>query len=313
MIRFTAKRIVNGIALLAVVAIGSFFMAHSVFKDPTRAIIGNSATEEQMAMMREQLGLNRSLGEQFWDWFSKAVHGDFGTSWKTHMTVWTDLGTRIPVTLSIVVFGLGLCAVLGGVVGVVSGLKPGGVVDRILKAFSIVLFSLPGFWISLVLILFFAVKLGWLPALGYVRPATSVVGWLRSITLPAVSLALGGIVMIGEQLRNAIVTAAQQDFVRTLRSRGLRGWSITLHLLRNSAPAALTVLALMFVSLMGGAIIIETIFNLPGLGIRTQQAATAGDIPILVGITCITVAFVIIVNFLLDLVLGWINPKARVQ
>jgi peptide/nickel transport system permease protein len=313
MIKFSAQRILNGIALLGVVAIGSFFMAHAVFKDPTRALIGNAATAEQMAMLRAQLGLDRPLIDQFGDWLAHALRGDLGNSWKTHLTVWTDLGTRIPVTLSIVVFGLGLCAVLGGAVGIASGLRPGGVVDRLLKAFSIVLFSLPGFWISLVLILFFSIRLGWLPALGYVRPSTSVTGWLRSITLPSVSLALGGIVMIGEQLRNAIVTASHQDFVRTLRSRGLKGWSITLHLLRNSAPAALTVLALMFVSLMGGAIIIETIFNLPGLGIRTQQAATAGDIPILVGITCITVVFVIIINFLLDLVLGWINPKARVR
>jgi peptide/nickel transport system permease protein len=119
--------------------------------------------------------------------------------------------------------------------------------------------------------------------------------------------------MIAEQLRNAIMQADRQDYVRTLRSRGLPPWRVVIHLLRNAAPASLTILALMFVGLLSGAIVVEQIFALPGIGAMTQGASQNGDIPMLLGITVITVIFVVILNFLLDILLGWINPKARVK
>ncbi len=250
---------------------------------------------------------------QYGDWLAQLLRGDFGESWKNFQPIGKQIGLRLPVTLSVVTAATVISAIVGGALGLVAGLRPNTWIDRAVKAGSVILFALPGFWVALVLVMIFAVNLQWFPAVGYVAPAESVGGWARSIALPAIALALGAIVMVAEQLRNAIIQADRQDYVRTLRSRGLPPWRIVVHLLRNAAPAALTVLALMFVGLLSGAIVVEQIFALPGIGVMTQGASQNGDIPMLLGITVITVVFVVIVNFLLDVLLGWINPKARVQ
>ncbi|WP_020497962.1 ABC transporter permease [Sciscionella marina] len=313
MLTFIVRRLVSGIVLLLVVTCGSFFLAHLAIGDPTPGLLGNSAKPAQRQALREKLGLDRPLLVQFWDWFSHAVRGDFGTSWRNFQPISEQIGLRVPVTLSVVLTATLLAALLGLVIGVASGRRPGGILDRCLKFASVVLFALPGFWVSLVLIMWFAIQLRWFPAVGYVSPDESVLGWLRSITLPSIALALSAIVMVAEQLRNGFFEVANQDFVRTLRARGLSTRRITVHVLRNASPAALTVLALTFVGLLGGAIVVELVFNLPGIGTLTQSASQIGDIPILLGLTVVTIVFVVIVNFLLDLVLGWVNPKVRDQ
>lgn len=311
MLRFTAKRLASGVILLLVVTSATFFLAHAAVGDPTSGLLGNSATPAQQAALRAKIGYDRPILAQFWDWFSHAVTGNFGTSWRNFQPVADQVVLRIPVTLSVVIVAIVLSAILGLVVGVATGLRPGGLLDRGLKLASVVLFALPGFWVALVLVTWFAIQLRLFPAIGYVSPNVSFVGWVRSVTLPSVSLALGAIVMVAEQLRNGFLQVAQQDFVRTLKSRGLSQRRVTLHILRNASPAALTVLALMFVGLLGGAIVVETVFDLPGIGTLIQSASQIGDIPILLGLTAVAVVFVVIVNLLLDLVLGWVNPKVR--
>ncbi|MGN6427771.1 ABC transporter permease [uncultured Leifsonia sp.] len=313
MIRFTIKRLISGVILLVAVSIGTFFLAHLAIGDPTAGLLGSSATPAQQAALAAKIGTDRPLLVQFWDWGSHAIVGDFGDSWRNFQPVNAQIAIKLPVTLSVVTAATLLSALFGGVFGILAGLRPGSVLDKIIKAASVILFALPGFWVSLVLVIWFAVNLKWFPAVGYVQPAVSVEGWLRSITLPAIALSLGAIVMIAEQLRNAIISANNQDYVRTLRSRGLSQPRVVVHLVRNAAPASLTVLALMFVGLLGGAIVVEQIFSLPGIGALTSGSSQNGDIPILLGITVITVIFVVVVNFVLDVVLGWINPKARVQ
>jgi peptide/nickel transport system permease protein len=311
MIRFTLKRHVSGVLLLVVICSATFFLAHAAIGDPTAGLLGDSASPAQRAALREKIGLDRPLLTQFWDWFSHAVTGNFGVSWKNFQPVSDQVFLRVPVTLSVVIVATVLTAVLGLVVGVATGLRPGGLLDRGLKLVSVVLFALPGFWVALILVTWFAIDLQWFPAVGYVSLSDSVGGWLRSIALPSVALALGAIVMVAEQLRNSFLQVANQDFVRTLRSRGLSQWRVVLHILRNACPPALTVLALMFVGLLSGAIVVEIIFNLPGIGSLTLSASQIGDIPILLGLTAVTVVFVVIVNLLLDLALGWVNPKVR--
>ncbi|WP_295127836.1 ABC transporter permease, partial [uncultured Leifsonia sp.] len=266
MIRFTVKRLVSGVILLLAVSIGTFFLAHAAIGDPTAGLLGSSATPAQQAALAAKIGTDRPLLVQFWDWGSHAIVGDFGDSWRNFQPVNAQIAIKLPVTLSVVTAATLLSALFGGLFGVLAGLRPGSVLDKVIKAASVILFALPGFWVSLVLVIWFAVNLKWFPAVGYVQPQVSVDGWLRSITLPAVALSLGAIVMIAEQLRNAIISTDNQDFVRTLRSRGLSQRRVVVHLVRNAAPASLTVLALMFVGLLGGAIVVEQIFSLPGIG-----------------------------------------------
>ena len=311
MLRFTLKRLASGVLLLLVVCCGTFFLAHAAIGDPTAGLLGNSATPAQRAALRQQIGYDRPLLSQFWDWFSHAVRGDFGVSWQKLTPVTDQVTSRVPVTLSVVVSAILLSAVFGLIIGVASGLRPGSVLDRVLKVASVVFFALPGFFVSLILVTWLAVNLALFPAVGYVAPGDSLTGWIRSITLPAVSLALGATVLVAEQLRNGILQVSRQDYVRTLRSRGLAPWRVTVHIVRNACPPALTILALMFVGLLSGAVIVESIFNLPGIGSLTQSASQIGDIPVLLGLTTVTVVFVVIVNLLLDLILGWVNPKVR--
>lgn len=313
MLQFTMKRLLSGLLLLLFLSVGTFFLAHLAIGDPTSGLLGQDATEAQQAALREKIGYNRPLLVQFWDWFTHLLRGDFGVSWSSFQSVNDLLAIRLPVTLSVVTFAIILAALLGAIVGIVAGRHPDSLLDRVFKLAAVVLFALPGFWMSLVLVMWFAIQLRWFPAVGYVDPRVSVGGWLASITLPAVSLALGAMVMVAEQLRNGYVSVSGQDFVRTLRSRGLSEPRVALHILRNACPSALTVLALMFVGLIGGAIVVEVIFALPGIGNLTNSAAQIGDIPVILGLTVVSVVFVVIVNFLLDLVLGWVNPKARVK
>ena len=313
MLTFTLKRLVSGVILLAVVATATFFLAHAAIPDPTLGLLGSAATPEAQQALAAKIGTDRPVIVQFGDWIAGLFRGDLGDSWKNFQPVGAQIALKLPVTLSVVTAAVLLSAALGGLLGVLAGLRPGTWIDRLVKAGAVILFALPGFWVALLLVMTFAVQLKWFPAVGYVQPQESVGGWLQSITLPAISLALGAVVMIAEQLRNAIIRADGLDYMRTLRSRGLPQWRIVVHLLRNSAPPSLTILALMFVGLLSGAIIVEQIFALPGIGPLTQASSQNGDIPMLLGITVVTVVFVVIINFLLDILLGWINPKARVK
>ena len=313
MLRFTLKRLLSGIVLLLIVSTGTFFLAHLAIGDPTVGLLGNSATAAQQEALAHKIGIDRPLPTQFLDWGIHALTGDFGVSWRNFQPVNEQIMLKLPVTLSVVTFAIVLSAVFGALFGVLAGLNPGSAIDRTVKGASVVLFALPGFWVSLVLVIWFAVNLKWFPAVGYIQPSVSPGGWIRSITLPAVSLALGAVVMIAEQLRNALINVGTQDYVRTLRSRGLGRGRVVVHMLRNAAPSSLTVLALMFVGLLGGAIVVEQVFALPGIGAMTNGSSQNGDIPVLLGITVISVIFVVAVNFALDVVLGWINPKARVK
>ncbi|WP_110588441.1 ABC transporter permease [Microbacterium suaedae] len=313
MLLFTMKRMLSGIVLLVVVSIATFFLAHAAIADPTASLLGSTASPAQQAALAEKIGLDRPLVVQFGEWFAGLITLDFGESWRNFRSVGDQLAVKVPVTLSVISLATLITAIVGVAFGLAAGLRPGSWIDRVTKAASVVFFALPGFWVSLVLVLWFAVQLSWFPAVGYVPADQSVGGWLRSITLPAVSLALAGVVAVAEQLRNAVLETRRQDWVRTLRSRGLSTARVTAHVLRNSAPAALTVIALMFVGLLSGAIVVEAIFSLPGIGQLTYASSQNGDIPMLLGITVVSIVFVVLVNFLLDLALGWINPKVRVS
>jgi len=314
MLLFVVKRVVSGAVLMLVVSVGTFFLTHLAIGDPTASLVVGATSQAALDAKREQIGIDLPILEQFWNWFSALLHGDLGVSWAGSPTPLNEeIAGRFPVTLAMVIYGMVLMIVLGSVLGVLAGIRPGGWWDRAITWVSVVFFALPGFLVSIVLIWLFIVQLRWFP-LQFQMPQTKGIGpWLWSLTLPAVSLALGGVVMLAVQLRNSIITAASSDWVRTLRSRGLGGRAISLHLLRNAAPATVTIVALMFVGLLGGSIIMESMFTLPGIGAMTQLASSQGNIPVILALTVLSVLFVVIVNFLLDLVLGWINPKARIR
>jgi peptide/nickel transport system permease protein len=310
---FFVRRIAAGLALVWVTATLTFFLTSLTGSDPARRILGTQADLAQVAAKRAELGLDRPVLERYWDWLSGAVRGDLGTSWFTNQPVGRLIADSLPVTLSLVVAATLLTAAVSVVLGVVAAVR-GGWLDGLLQSVSIVAFAVPNFLIGMLLALVLAVQLGLFPALGYTPFSQDPGKWLASITLPAIALAIGAIATVATQTRGSMIDVLQQDYVRTLRSRGLPMRSVLLkHALRNAAPASLTVLSLQVIGLISGAVVIEKVFGLNGIGERATSAASQGDIPLVIGIVLVTVVLVVLVNLLVDLALGWLNPKVRIS
>ena len=313
MFLFILRRLAAGLVLVFVIGTLTFFLTSLTGSDPARQILGNQATLEQIADKRAQLGLDQPLLSQYGHWLGGVVQGDLGTSWTNNQSVSKLVSQALPITMSLVLGALVLTAILGVGLGVLAAVR-GGWIDKVVQVVSVVAFAVPNFLLGLVLALVFAVGLGLFPALGYTPFATSPGRWLASITLPAIALAIGAMATVAAQTRGSMVDVLQQDYVRTLRSRGIPTRSVLLkHALRNAAPASLTVLSLQFIALISGAVVIEKVFGLTGIGERATSAANQGDIPLVLGIVMVTVVLVVIVNLLVDLALGWLNPKVRIS
>ena len=311
MLAFIARRLGSGIVLAFVVVTGMFFFLKFTGSDPARGALGLYATEDQVETRRLQLGLDRPVLEQYWDWLSHALRGDLGMSSAQNTPVIDLLVTRLPVTVSLAVGAILVAALIGSLLGVLAAINPGRF-DRGLQVTMVLGFALPNFWVAIILALVFAVKLRWLPATGYIHLTDDPLGWLRTITLPIIALSIGSIAAIAQQLRNSVITVYSQDYVRTLRSRGLSSRSILLtHVLRNASPPALTMLSLQFIAAMSGAAIIERVFALQGIGSVAINASGNSDIQVIMGVLLFTVLLVVLVNLIVDVLYSALNPKVR--
>jgi peptide/nickel transport system permease protein len=310
---FVLRRIGSGIVLVLVITAVTFVLLRATGQDVARGIVGQTATADQVATKRAELGLDQPVVEQFGKWLEHAARGDFGSSWYSGEPVTSALANRLPVTLSIVLGGLLFSALLSVLLGVAAAVR-GGWVDRLVQVIAVVGFAIPSFLVALVLAYYLAVKWQLLPATGYTAFAASPADWLTSIILPSVALAVGAMAATAQQIRGSMVDIMRMDFVRTLRSRGISSRSLLYrHALRNAAPAGLTVLSLQFIGMVGGAVVVEKVFGLNGIGSLANSAASQGDAPQLLGVVVVMVAIVVLVNLLMDVALGWLNPKVRVQ
>lgn len=313
MFGFVVRRLAFGVSLILFATTLTFFLVYRDASSIARNILGENASQEQVAARAAELGLDRPLPTQFLDWLSHAVTGDLGTSYFSTETVSSILLSRVPVTLSIVAGGILVTALVSATLGMLAAVRRGWA-DRVVQVLSVLGMSLPNFWLALMFVLLFAVTWQIFPATGYVSPDISPTGWLASITLPVAALALSGIAAATQQVRGAVLDLLEADFVRTLRSRGLSERSVLFrHALKNAASPALTVLSLQFIGLLGGAIVIEKVFALPGLGTAAVTATVRGDIPVLLGVVAVTVVIVVVVNLVIDVVNGWVNPKVTVR
>ncbi|GAA4834407.1 ABC transporter permease [Luteimicrobium xylanilyticum] len=312
MTTFVLRRLAAGIFLLLVISFLTFALLSVPHTDVGRALLGQNASQAAVDARNASLGLDRPMLAQYADWLSHAVRGDLGRSWFTGEDVWSALATRLPVTLSIVVGVTLVTAVLSLLLGVWAAVR-GGVVDRLVQVLSVIGYALPGFLVTLVLVLVFAVQLRWFPAIGYIPFTQSPSGWLSTVTLPIAALSVGAVAGVAQQVRGSVADVLERDFVRTLRARGLPpGRILFRHVVRNASAPALTVLGLQFVGLLGGAVLVEQIFGLPGIGSMTVQYTTRGDIPVIMGLVMVSVVGVVVVNLVVDVLVGVPNPKARV-
>lgn len=311
MFSYVSKRLVSSLILLVLVTTVTFALVFGGADNVAQNILGENATDEQIAALESRLGIDRPLYEQYGSWVAKAVRGDLGMSWTMGESVSKILSGRLPVTLSMVVLAIVIIGIVSALLGIAAAVR-GGWADRVIQLISVVGFSLPNFWLGLILVVVFALNLRWLPATGYTDFFNSPAGWLASLALPVGALVLSGIASASQQVRGAMIDALRQDYVRTLRAGGIKPSSVLFrHALRNAMPAALTVLSLQFIGLLGGAAIIERVFAIPGLGSITVQAALSGDIPVLMGVVVTMIILVVIVNIAIDLANAWVNPKVR--
>lgn len=313
MLSFIIRRLIGGVVLLFVASSLTFLLMNANSSGIAIRILGDQATQEQIVAKQAELGLDQPLVVRFSHWLAGAIRGDFGTSWFTSEGVLHLVSLRLPVTLSLVVGTVIITAIIAVLLGALAATRRGWV-DRLVQVLSVIGAAAPNFWIGLMLVIFFALTLHWFPATGFVPLTESFSGWTASITLPIVALALGAIASVTAQVRSAFIEVEGRDYVRTLRSRGLGERNVLLgHVLRGAATPALTVLALQFVGLLGGAVVVERVFALPGLGQTITDATTNGDVPLVMGVVVVAVAMVVVVNLVIDILTGWINPKARLS
>jgi peptide/nickel transport system permease protein len=312
-LRFVLRRLAAGVVLVMVITTVTFFLLHLSGGNIARRILGQQATAATVQQKAHELGLDRPVLTQFGDWVSHAVRGDLGSSWFTGQTVANAITSRLSVTLSEVIGATVLTAVVSVVLGIVAATRRGWA-DRVVQVLSVLGFAIPGFLLALGLVTVFAIDLHWFKPTGYTAITASPSAWLSSITLPVIALSLGSIAGVAGQIRGSVIDALRQDYVRTLRSRGLSEARVVgKHVLRNAAGPALSVLAVQFVGLLGGAVIVETIFAIPGLGQVAVGATGQGDIPLVMGLVVATAIIVVILNLIVDLLQGWLNPKVRIQ
>ena len=313
MLLYILRRLLSGVTVLVVLACATFTLLYFSSTNIARNLLGELATAEQVAAKEQELGLDRPLIVRLFEWLGSAIHGDLGVSWFTSQPVTQALATRLPVTLTVIAVstvGLALFAISFGILSAVKR----GWVDRVLQVVAVTMQAIPDFIIALVFVVFFAVTLGWLPATSTISPGSGVDAWVTSLVLPVVALVVNGFAGTAQQFRSAVITEFEKDYVRTLRSRGTPEMIILFkHVLRNAAPAGLTVLSLRLIGMLGGVVIIEKIFALPGMGNLAVQSTITGDIPIVMGVVIYTGLIVIGVNLLVDLANAALNPKVRVS
>ena len=312
MLRLIVQRLLALLPLLFIVSVLTFSFTSLLPSDPVDLILGDTGTQEQHEMLRERMGLNEPAIVRYVQWLSKAVQGDLGTSYFNSVSVTGAVMQRLPVTLSLTAASVIIALVVGIAAGVAAALRPRSWVDRLATIGATFGQAVPNFWFGLVLVAIFAVNLRWFPATGFTRLSESPVGWLQSIVLPSLALGLSSSAAIARQIRSAMVGVLQQDYIRAARAQGLSGTRVILrHALTNAMVPVVAVLSFQITVLLGGALIVEQVFAINGLGTLAIAAVRQQDIPMLQGLVLVMVGLVVIVQLVTDVIYGLLNPKAR--
>lgn len=312
MLRLIVQRLLALLPLLFIVSVLTFSFTSLLPSDPVDLIIGDTGTQEQHAMVRERLGLDRPIVTRYVEWLGRAVQGDLGTSYFNSVAVTSAVMQRLPVTLSLTVVSALIAIVVGVAAGIAAALRPRSLVDRFATLGATIGQAIPNFWFGLILVAIFAVNLRWFPATGFTPISVSPWDWLRSVTLPAIALGLSASAAIARQVRSAMVGVLQQDYIRAARAQGLpRRRVILKYALTNAMIPVVAVLSFQITVLLGGALIVEQVFAINGLGTLAITAVRQQDIPMIQGLVLVMVALVVLVQLATDVIYGLLNPKAR--
>lgn len=312
MLTVIVKRLLISIPLLVIVSFIVFSLILLVPGDPAVALAGPNPTLNQILSIRQRLGLDDPFLLQYWHWLTGVLHGNLGSSLFSSQTVSQAVMSRLPTTISLAFLALTLAAVLGVAVGVVAGLRPGTWIDRIATLGASLGVAVPYFWVGMILVLLFSINNPILPAVGYVPLTQDPLGWLSHLVLPATALALAPAAVVARQTRAALAAVMQEDFIRTARAKGMVPWTVVgKHALKNAAIPVVTAFGNEANRLIGGTVVIEQLFALPGLGQLAAQGVFARDFPIVQGAVLTAAAMVLLINIAVDVSYGYFNPKVR--
>jgi peptide/nickel transport system permease protein len=314
-LRLILRRLAGLPVLLLIVSLGVFSLVALIPGDPAVMLAGGeNASLERVAEVREELGLDRPFFEQYVDWLGGALRLDFGESLVNGEDVTDGIQRRMPVTLSVVMLAIVLGLALGLPAGMIAGTKPGTFADRLGIFAASVGLAIPSFWFAMVLIWVFSIQLHWVPSIGFTRITESPLDWFRSAILPAMALSAFVAANIARQLRAGLIGVMGSHYVRTAWAKGSTTRNVVgKHALKNASTSAITVLGLMFASLLGGSVVVEQIFSIPGIGTYMLEAVTRGDLPVVQGVVMFFVLVNVILTLMLDIVYGLLNPKVRVS
>lgn len=309
---FIVRRVLIALPVLFGASIALFVLLYVLPGDPAAFVLGDSATPTQLAALRHTLHLDQPVLLQYVDWLGSLLHGNLGTSLVNHYPVTRLIGQRLPVALQLTFGSLLIGCVLGGAGEIVAGVRRRSMLARAIDLMNATAISVPVFWLGLLLQIVVAVKLGWLPAGGYVPFSTNPVGCIRALILPCLTLGLGTAAVLSRFLANGISETLRNDFVLTARAKGLPRSRIVLkHVLRNAMIPAITALGIQFGRLIGGAVLTKSVFNLPGLGMLLWTALVQRDYFVIQAVTLMAVAAFIFVNLATDIAYGLIDPRIR--
>jgi peptide/nickel transport system permease protein len=312
MIGIILRRLGSALPILLIVSIITFGMIHLIPGDPAAAIAGLSATPEQIANIRHDLGLDQPLLSQLVRWYANLLHGDLGRSLLLGEPVVRATLERLPVTLALSVYALVITLAIGLISGIVAALKQNTWIDQVAMIFAMIGISLPNFYLGLLMIIFFAVDLRWLPTGGYIPFTTDPLGWLATSTMPAISLALLLAGLLARITRSTMLEVLRQDYIRTARAKGLRSRQVVLkHALANALIPITTVVGIIVSLLISGSVVTETLFSIPGIGQLLTQAVLNRDYPMVQGGLLITTALLVLVNIGVDVCYALLDPRVR--
>jgi peptide/nickel transport system permease protein len=307
---YAGRRLLQAVPVLFAMSIFVFALIHLTPGDPVQAALGLSYTPQAAAVLRHSMGLDRPIVTQYFNWLGGILHGDFGRDLISHQPLSELLAQRLPVTLELTFLAMGLAVAIAVPFGVAAARRAGGAADRALGGVTLLGISIPDFVLGTLLILLFAATLNWLPPEDYVPFTQDPADNLRHLVLPVLSLALAQVAYIGQTTRAAMAEVLSQDYVTFLRAKGIRERVIAYkHALRNAALPVVTVIGVQFGTLLGGAIVVENVFSLPGVGKMIVDAVSNRNYPIVQGGVLIIALIFIVVNLLTDILYLVLNPR----
>lgn len=304
MLKYISKRIIYLIPVLIGIVFLVFTIMYFSPGDPARLILGERAPEEQVAALRHEMGLDLPYYQQLFNYIKNVIHGDFGNSYQLRMPVWDIIKLRFPLTLQLTTFTMLIAVLIGVPVGILSAVKQYSVIDAFSVVFALLMASIPAFWLGMLLMLLFSLNLGWLPSSGY-----EGVKWL---ILPSVTLGFINCATIMRMTRSSMLEVVRQDFIRTARAKGATEKRVVFkHALKNAIIPVITVVGTAFGSSLGGAVVTETVFGLPGMGTQIITAIRQKDNPVvLASVIVIALAFSL-VNLIVDILYTYVDPRIR--